>query len=403
MRVLLAVTYYRPHVSGLTIYAQRLAEGLAEREISVTILTSRYAPSLPRAESIGGVSIVRLPVAFRISKGVVMPSMLSAAPQLVGRHDVIVLNLPCTPAEGVILPILARRRGRPLVTIYHCDVQLPPSALNCCINRTLRSLNSLTGRFSDRVIGYTADYAEHAPFLIRFREKCRIIPPPVAAVPAAASRVAEFRREQGGGDGPLIGFAARFAAEKGVEHLLRALPRIREKYPRARVLFAGDYQHVIGERRHRERMRAGVEAASPHWRFLGVLPPEEMSVFYAASDVTVLPSTNSTESFGLVQVESMLCGTPVVASDLPGVRVPVRTTGMGRIVPPANPEALADAICEVIRNRDAYVRQRSEIEAHYSIPATVNSYLELFLKLRGQKTGDASGDSRNALTGKFPR
>ena len=69
MRILFALTYYRPHVSGLTIYVQRLAEALAARGHVVTVLTSHYDPGLPREEWIDGVRVVRAPVLFRISKG----------------------------------------------------------------------------------------------------------------------------------------------------------------------------------------------------------------------------------------------------------------------------------------------------------------------------------------------
>jgi glycosyltransferase involved in cell wall biosynthesis len=394
MRVLLSVTYYCPHVSGLTIYVQRLAEGLAVNGIPVTVLTSRHLPSLPLREVMNGVNVVRLPVAFRVSKGVVMPTIPFMASRLVRQHDIVAVNLPCTPSEGLILPYLARRQGRPLTAIYHCDVQLPPGIWNNRINRTVRSVNSWTGKVADRVIGYTSDYAGHAPFLRQFHDKCRIIPPPVAVNPADPARVEQFRREQGGGSGPLIGFAARFAAEKGVEHMLRALPLIREKYPQAQVLFAGEHRNVIGEEKFRLKMRSALKSAAPYWHFLGVLSPAAMSLFYAASDVTVLPSTNSTESFGLVQVESMLCGTPVVATDIPGVRIPIRTTGMGRIIPPANSEALAEAVCEVIGNRAAYVRPRSEIEALYSIPATVGAYISLFRELVSRGRASEFDDGR---------
>jgi hypothetical protein len=74
MRILFALTYYRPHVSGLTIYAERLAHGLACRGHSIAVLTSRYDRQLPRLDELDGVGIVRVPVAFRVSKGVIMPS-----------------------------------------------------------------------------------------------------------------------------------------------------------------------------------------------------------------------------------------------------------------------------------------------------------------------------------------
>ena len=74
MKVLLVLTYYDPHVSGLTIYVKRLASTLARRGHQVTVLTSRYDPSLPAEEVIDGVRVIRAPVLFRVSKGVIMPT-----------------------------------------------------------------------------------------------------------------------------------------------------------------------------------------------------------------------------------------------------------------------------------------------------------------------------------------
>jgi glycosyltransferase involved in cell wall biosynthesis len=73
----------------------------------------------------------------------------------------------------------------------------------------------------------------------------------------------------------------------------------------------------------------------------------------------------------------MLCGTPVVATDLPGVRTPVQTTQMGRIVPPRDAEALAEAVVDVILNRQNYVKPRSEIESHFPFEQLVQRYENL--------------------------
>jgi glycosyltransferase involved in cell wall biosynthesis len=79
-----------------------------------------------------------------------------------------------------------------------------------------------------------------------------------------------------------------------------------------------------------------------------------------------------------VQVESMLCGTPVVATDLPGVREAVRRTGMGLIVPPHDPLALADALIRVIRERAQFQRPRAEIAAAFNLDAALEQYEHLF-------------------------
>jgi glycosyltransferase involved in cell wall biosynthesis len=118
---------------------------------------------------------------------------------------------------------------------------------------------------------------------------------------------------------------------------------------------------------------------------LGVLDAVQMAAFYPNLDVLVVPSLNSTESFGLVQVESMLCGTPCVASDLPGVRQPILQTGMGEIAPIGDAEGLAQSILKVLDNGESYSRSRSEIVERFSTEKTVDGYEELFSNLLKQR------------------
>lgn len=78
------------------------------------------------------------------------------------------------------------------------------------------------------------------------------------------------------------------------------------------------------------------------------LSDDDFMRFFAACDLLVFSSLNATESFGIVQIEALSQGTPVVASDLPGVRQPVLQTGIGRIVPVRNAAALAQGIISVL-------------------------------------------------------
>lgn len=387
MKILFALTYYRPHVSGLTIYVQRLAEALASRGHQVTVLTSQYDDALPREEDLHGVHVVRVPVAFRVSKGTIMLAYPRIARRLLAEHDVVVGNLPNTPIEALCLPLLARFVvRRPIILTYHCDLTLPPGWFNRLVDTGVYAANTVAATFADRLVAYTRDYATHSRLLRHFGRKIEVIPPPVDMPRPTSAQVAAFRRRYEL-DGHVVGFVARFATEKGVEYALNAIPRLAQALPTVKILFAGEYKQVIGEEAYWQRIGPLVERYARHWQFTGVLDPTdpaELASFYKSCDVTILPSINMTESFGLVQVESMLCGTPVVASNLPGVRQPVTVTRMGKVVPIKDSAALADAIVEVIQHRDTYVKPREAISVQYSIERTAIEYERLLARLMGQ-------------------
>jgi glycosyltransferase involved in cell wall biosynthesis len=377
MKVLIVLTYYRPHTSGLTIYAERLARGLAARGHQVTVLTSRFDRSCPIEAMEDGVRIVRAPVLFRVSKGVIMPAFGWLATRLVREHDVISLHLPQFDAAGVAAR--GRLMGKPSVLTYHCDLKLPPGPFNLAVNQVVHVMNRLAGLLADRVVAYTQDFADHSPFLRTFRRKIAVIPPPVELPEVGPGLAADFARAHNlDGSKPVIGMAARLAAEKGVEVLLDALPRVLEVYPGARVLFAGQYRDVMGEEAYIQRLEPLFRQHKERWKFLGVLNPRQMAAFYPNLDVVVVPSLNSTESFGLVQVEAMLCGTPSIASDLPGVRQPVLQTGMGEVVPIGDSEALAEAILRIVNMNNKYIRPQEEIAARFSTGRTTVEYEALF-------------------------
>jgi glycosyltransferase involved in cell wall biosynthesis len=379
MKVLIALTYYRPHVSGLTIYVQRLAKALAAKGQSVTVLTSRYDRALPQHETEDGVEIRRVPVSLRVSKGVLMPTFGLEATRQVLKHDAISLHLPQLDAAGIALR--GRLFGRPTVLTYHCDLLLPGGVVNAVANIAANAANHIAARFADKIVAYTEDYATHSPFLSRYLNKIEVIEPPVEIPNPGAEALNRIRTSLPEHAGPVIGMAARLATEKGVEYLVQALVHILERHPNAHVLFAGQYEDVMGEQAYANRLAPALAGVKNHWTFLGVLKPEEMAAFYQLCDVTVLPSINSTESFGLVQIESMICGTAVVASNLPGVRQPVRMTGMGTITPLRDAPVLAEKIMQVVSQPQEFQADSAVIAERFSPKQTAARYLDLFQRL----------------------
>ncbi|MDP3183733.1 MAG: glycosyltransferase family 4 protein [Anaerolineales bacterium] len=382
MKILTVLTYYRPHTSGLTIYAERLARAFARRGHTVTVMTTQYDKSLPREEMLDGVRVIRVPVALRVSKGVLAPTFGLVATQLVWQHDVVQLHLPQFDAPGVAFR--ARLFGKPALLTYHCDLLLPPGIFNRFVNLVVKFQNNMAALLANHIVTYTQDYADNSPYLSRYHRKLRTILPPVVLPPASSSEVETFTREhQTRERHPVIGMAARFAAEKGVEVLLDALPRLLEKYPKAQVLFAGQYQNVLGEQAYAERLLPRIHEykAAGHWKFLGVFSPAQMTAFYPNLDVLVVPSLNSTEAFGLVQIEAMLHNVPCVASALPGVRQPVQMHNMGKVVPIGDSNALADALLAIFADKEKFRCDTADLTRLYDPDSVAQEYEKLFARL----------------------
>lgn len=380
MRILTALTYYRPHYSGLTIYAERLGRALAQRGHHVTVLTSQYHPQLPQREALDGVEIIRLKVGMRVSKGVIMPSMPYWALRLVRRADVVHLHVP--QLDAAPLAMLSRLLHKPVVLTYHCDLKLPAGLVHALANRVSHLANHIAARLAAAIVTNTLDYAQNSPFLRQYMGKLRMILPPVELEPVNQQEIEAFRQRVGIQPGQrIIGMTARLASEKGVEYLVQAMPEILRHHPEARVIFVGQYQDVFGEQEYAQRLAPSIQALGRHWTFLGVTPPKDYSAFLRTAEVSVLPSINSTESFGMVQVESMICGTPVVSSDLPGVRQPVLLSGMGKIVPPRDASALARAIIEVLDHPERYRGDPAALAQRFSPQAIATEYEALFQEL----------------------
>ena len=380
MRILTTLTYYRPHYSGLTIYADRLARALVERGHQVTVLTSRYDPNLPGRENRDGVQVIRPHVLMHISKGVLMPTLFYWAWVNIRRADIVHLHLP--QLDAAYIALICRLMNKPIVLTYHCDLILPKGFIHSIANQVSHLANLISLGLAHQVVVNTLDYAEASAFLRRYLPKICAIPTPVELVtptqPDVEALKGKARLEPGQ---RIIGMVARLAAEKGVEYLMEAMPEILKVHPTARVLHVGQYQNVLGEEEYAYKLRPMIQALGEHWTFLGILPTAQLSAFYQQCEVTVLPSTNSTESFGIVQVESMACGTPVVASDIPGVRQPVKMTGMGCVVPPADARRLAEGINQVLDHPERYKGDVNGVIERFSSQHIAQEYEGVFQEL----------------------
>ncbi len=213
MRILMSLTYYRPNVSGLTIYVERLSAKLVERGHIVTVLTAQHDPALAIEQYIDGVRVVRVPAPFTIGKAPLMPRYADTAYRLAKEHDVVHLHLP--QLEASLAAAAGKQAGKPVLLTYHCDLQLPAGLINRGFDAGVYAANYTTGTLADRIVAYTQDYADHSPLLRRFPDKINVIKPPVIQDPPTNDEVAAFEARFELGNGPVLGICIPAGDRKG--------------------------------------------------------------------------------------------------------------------------------------------------------------------------------------------
>lgn len=172
-----------------------------------------------------------------------------------------------------------------------------------------------------------------------------------------------------------IGFLGRIVEEKGIEYLVDGFRNFGD--PDARLLIAGDFSNIAGGSViERVKLKIGDDHRI---KLLGFLDDVQLNNFYASIDVFALPSVNPFEAFGIVQVEAMMLGIPVIASDMPGVRQPVKLTGMGVIVRPRDAKSITEALYTLFNtsiDKNSGIKKTIEL---YSLRNTIDKFENIFI------------------------
>ena len=364
MRILVVLNYYYPYVSGLSEYARLLCEEFARCGNSVIVLTGNYA-HLRDEDIVNGVKVIRAPILFKISKGTVSLKFIVWAIKYARKADIVHLHLPMLEA-GIIAQFIPNEK---MICTYHCDINLSKGVVNKFILKVMDKSNSLALSRAKCIVVNTIEYMKTSRIAKKYIYKMKEIAPPVKELHQVERKKNEKFR---------IGFCGRIVEEKGINVLIEAFGLLQKERCKVELVIGGDYKTVAGGSVYPKLIEYVQRHNIQNVSFVGKIPEEKMAEFYTSLDVFTLPSINSLESFGMVQVEAMLCGTPVIASDLPGVQTVVQRTGMGLICRRGDAQDLKRCIIQIMDNYDMYVKKRSQIEQYYNIEKCVNAYLRIF-------------------------
>jgi rhamnosyl/mannosyltransferase len=323
-------------------------------------------------EVIGGVPVFRLGTAATLFSTPLCPGVLARLKA--ADADVIHIHLPNPP---VVAACMVGRRRRQLVVTYHSD-----TVRQRVLGRLFHPALDAALRRSSAVIVTSPNYLETSRALRDVRDKCHVIPYGIDTSRFRrweSAQVAQIRRLHGP---RLVLSVGRLVYYKGFEHLVAAMRRVYGK-----LLIIGD-----GILRDRLQVLATELGVSEKVVFLGEVLNEHIVPYYHACEVFVLASVARSEAFGIVQIEAMAAGLPVVNTSLDsGVPFVSEHQKTGLTVPPGNPEALAAAINRLLD--DAELRRsygqagRARAEHEFSLATMCSRTLAVYEKVMGREQG----------------
>ena len=356
--VVVSANYYYPHVSGLSETARMVAERLANSGLKVLVVCCRHRKDLLQHEVINGVHVERVQVLKMIRNGplsIFFPFVVAKR-----ARNAKLLNMHLPMLESGFISFLTPRTKK--ATTYQCDYVGPISKLGKLIERILDASNKYAVTHSSATIVSSHDYAQQSRLASALTNAVAIAPPFAVRLRGNPS----FRDSEGFH----YGFVGRIVVEKGITFLIEAFQQCGE--PEDRLLIAGEGSQKIGESTFEQVL--SLSQLDPRIKLLGFVPEGRMSDLYASMDAFVFPSVNRLEAFGMVQLEAITAGVPVIASNLPGVRTIVLQTGFGLIAEPGDVEDLSRAMNKI----RGFVPPTS-----FSVTPeeSLTSYLELFQSL----------------------
>ncbi len=343
---------------------------LAARGHEVTVVTTRHTSSAPERETVDGFDVVRVKPATVVLRTPIAPrirAVLRGMPM-----DVVHAHMP-PPLSAYYAADVCAARDLPLVVTYHCDVELP-SPLGSFIEALYRrSLGASTLERAAEVIVTTRTYAatsravwRHNPVVIPNAVDARRFRPDVDGASVRQSLKIPADR-------PVALLVGRIVPHKGVEHLIEASLHL----PEAQFLIAGEGSSL-------EAMEEFADAlgVKDRVRFLGRISQDNLPKVYAACDVFVLPSVSRLEAFGIVALEAMATGKPVVVADIPGVREVIEDGREGLLADPVNPQDLAEKMRRLLEDadlrREMGRRGREKVLADFTIEKVTDEILRVY-------------------------
>ena len=337
LKVLEVNKAYFPHVGGIETLVKQYSEELGQFNVQVRTLVCCENQGGTIRERVNGIPVIRAASLGTYFSCPLSVQFIKQFRRMSRKADVIHIHMPFPLADFAIL--LSGYKGKVALS-WHSDIVKQKKLLT--LYKPL--LKYLLNR-ADVIFTATEGHIDGSDFLHEYREKCRILPYGITVEDYLnIDRKPILTEKLTDKDSVKVFFTGRLVYYKGVDVLLKAFSKVNN----CELFIAG-----TGELENSLKAYAEKHNLADKVHFLGFLPDDELKQAYADCDIFVLPSVVKSEAFGIVQLEAMVYGKPVINTALPSGVPHVSLDGeTGLTVPPSNANALAKAINRLAENKE---------------------------------------------------
>lgn len=346
MKILHVSHFFPPHIGGGETYGYNLCKELVKAGHEVEVITSNI-PKSRDYEVMDGIKVLRLPAKLLFFTPI-MPSLLSELFNNKRNPDIIHSCIP-PPYTADVAAFFSKVRKIPYILTYYTDMVAPTPSGNVLKNLYYLTIGKETLGTTKKIITTTKIIKNTSNWLKPVKNKIEVIPNGVDLTIFAPNISGQEIRQkyQIADNDPILLFVGRLTFYKGVECVLQALPIIKKKINNVRLI-------IVGKGYLENQLKAlcaslGIEKSVI---FAGRVSDNVLPKYYAAADVFVLPSTSIAEGFGIVLLEAMASGKPIVASNVGGIPEVIIDGFNGILVPPNVTKDLAESIIHLLANTD---------------------------------------------------
>lgn len=360
LRVLHVGKFYPPHPGGMESHLEALCKELNDSiDLKVLVASSNGHRSSQEVQE--GVRVVRVSKLFSVRSAPVCPQMVREI--RASKADIVHIHLPNPSA--ILAYLASGHRGR-LVITYHSDT-VRQKLLKRFFDPILRHALDR----ADAIIASSSNYIRSSYVLPAYRRKSRVIPFGIPVEHFQGGNALEVRRIRKLFGPRIVLSVGRLVYYKGFEHLIAAM-----KFVEGRLI-------IVGHGPLQDELRQQAKECGFSERVTFLTDVKDVRPYYHAADVFALPSIARSEAFGIVQLEAMACGKPVVNTNLNTGVPSVSVDGVSGItVPPANPEKLGRAINSLLNDplRSAVYGRAGQLRVQqiFSLRAMARQTLSLY-------------------------